>query len=196
MRMNMTNNKHNIQIQDNWYILRHNQKTGPFSYTQMIDLIQKDEVMDYQYIWAPHLEQWTIMAEVDDFSKDRLIRLIEKMPESFPFQERGEIRTHSDLKVQAHNEIKFFDGQCLSLSKKGGLFLLNEPLLRFQTKVHIHIPTQDKCPMPLNIKGLVKSKKYSRVRLNSKSGLHYVILFDDETVKSEALAKMLHQHSK
>lgn len=191
-----SNRQHNIQIHDNWYILRHNKKTGPYSYAQMIEQMQKDEVMDYQYIWAPHLEQWTIMAEVDDFSKDRLIRLIEKMPENFPFQARENHRSESSLKIQAHNDLKFFDGELVSISKNGGLFLLNEPLLRFQTKVHIHIPTQEKCPMPINIKGTVKSKKYSRVRLNSKSGLHYVVLFDEETQKSEALKKILELHLK
>lgn len=191
-----SNTKHNIQIHDNWYILRHNQKTGPYTYTQMIEQVQKDEVMDYQYVWAPHLEQWTIMAEVEDFSKDRLIRLIEKMPEHFPFLDRVEQRAESELKIQAHNDLKFFDGECLSLSKKGGLFLLNEPLLRYQTKVHIHIPSQDKNPMPMNIKGIVKSKKYSKVRLNSKSGLHYIILFDEETQRSEALKRALELHFK
>lgn len=188
-----------IDIQDHWYVLRQSKKQGPYTYADMILQVQKDELMDYQYVWAPHLEQWTVLAEVEDFSKDRLIRLLEMQEAQkdalvLPFEKRICERVNAELKVFAHDEKKFFDGYCLSLSRHGGFFLLNEPLLQPQTSVEIHLIEQEGVTNAFTVRGQIKSKKYSRNRINSKSGLHYVVLFDDVEVKKKMIDDIIRQN--
>lgn len=179
-----------IDIQNTWYVLNQNKKQGPFTYAQMIEFVQKSDILDYQYVWAPHLSEWTVLAEVEDFSRDRLIRLIEKN-EDLPFADRKTPRVTMKLKIFVHNGHKSFDGVCYSLSQKGGYFLLNEPLLQVGHDVLIHLPIQAGNSVAMSFKGQIKTKKYSKTRLNSKSGLHYVVLFTPETQESKDLSNLI-----
>lgn len=179
-----------IEIQNSWYVLNQNKKQGPYSYAQMIEFVQKSEILDYQYVWAPHLSEWTVLADVEDFSRDRIIRLIDKK-ENLPFSDRKTSRVAVKLRIFAHNLHRSFDGVCYSLSGRGGFFLLNEPLLQTGHEVQIAIPMQAGNPSALVLKGQVKTKKYSKTRLNAKSGLHYVVLFTEESQKSFELLKLI-----
>jgi len=182
-----------IEIQDTWYVLNQNRKQGPYTYAQMIEFVQKSEILDYQYVWAPHLSEWTVLAEVDDFSKDRMIRLIEKA-EKLPFYQRTVPRVALKLEIFAHNFHKAFDGTCYSLSENGGYFLLNEPLLQTGHKLQVHFPTQSGNSTAFNVNCEVKVKKFSKTRLNSKSGLHYVLLFSPEQSAKSTLKNLIELH--
>lgn len=167
-----------VATKSDWFILRGEMKYGPYEYKALIAMIQSGELFDYNYVWAPHIENWTMVGDLQDFSKDRLCRLIDsKDPAADSFKLRQSPRAEIVTAVYAHNNQMFFDGHTISISENGALLLLNDPLLLPNQKVLIHFQESDINPHSFNVVGEIIRKNYSKQRLNVKSGLHYAVRF-------------------
>lgn len=91
-----------------WYILRGEMKFGPYEYSALIHMIQTGELFDYNYVWAPHMESWMLLGDIQEFSKDRLARLIQSQDHlSGAFIKRSSPRIDCDIDVYAHNDYNF-----------------------------------------------------------------------------------------
>ena len=69
------------QPENGWYVLINDQKYGPYDYRVMIQMMQSNQLMDYNYVWAAHLDSWTQVGQIEDFSKDRFAILLQKESE-------------------------------------------------------------------------------------------------------------------
>lgn len=168
-----------IESTDNWHILNGNQKYGLYTYKNMISMIQKNEVMDFNYVWAPHMTQWTQIHGLKEFSKDRLT-LLKKSPDfADAFLDRKNPRINTLLKVLGHNNKTFFDGQITSISAEGALCLLNTPMVQVGDQIKLQIAPKDQDSVAFNVEAKVIRKNFSNERLNSKSGLYYILNFVD-----------------
>lgn len=163
-----------------WYILIKNQKHGPFSYKDMIEMIQSNQLMNYTHVWSPHLEQWTALHLLEDFSQDRMRLLIQNHDElKTAFIQRQGPRVYKNIPVLGHNGSFFFDGMIQSISEKGALCLINSPLVSVKDKIKLIIKNNENFGRSFNLEALVIRKNQSQQRLNSKSGLFYIIKFED-----------------
>ncbi|MBC7419657.1 MAG: DUF4339 domain-containing protein [Bdellovibrio sp.] len=165
---------------NNWYVLLGEQKYGPYDYKTMIHMMQSNQLMDYNYVWAEHLESWTPIHLLEEFSKDRFQLLLQKESaylDSFITRKNG--RTDVKIPLLGHNTLRFFDGELLSVSENGALCLLNTPLVQVGDLLKLHIKANDESEVAFNIEAEVIRKNFSKQRLNSKSGLHYAIRFND-----------------
>lgn len=178
-----------------WYILRGENKYGPFQYAAMINMLQKNELYDYNYVWAPHMDSWTLLGELEEFSKDRLARLIENNTElrRNAFVTRGAPRAAVRIPVYGHNGQLFFDGTALSLSANGALLLLNSPLLLPEQRLLIHFRPGGENPEPFNACAVIVRKNFTRTRINVKSGLHYAVRFTEVSRAGKEILKRLCQ---
>lgn len=165
-----------------WYILRGEMKYGPYDYAVIINMLQKGEVQDYNYVWAAHLSSWTLLGDVPDFSRDRLAGLITSRDQAkHGFIIREFARKDIVVPVYGHNEHYFFDGESLSLSENGALVLLNTPLLvpGQDVVIHFRMPSENsKNKMEsFNTIAQIVRKNFTKQRINVKSGLHYAVRF-------------------
>ncbi|MGZ3768086.1 MAG: PilZ domain-containing protein [Bdellovibrio sp.] len=164
--------------QTQWYILRGEMKYGPYDYRSLISMLQTGELLEYNYVWASHLENWTLVSDLQEFSKDRLCRLLETKDQlSTAFKERKYPRADVVVQVYGHNDHNFFDGNTLSVSENGALVLLNDPLLLPGQKVLLHFRNNEMNAKSFNVLCEIIRKNFSKQRLNVKSGLHYAVRF-------------------
>lgn len=169
-----------LESQANWHVLMGDQKYGPYDYKTVIQMLQTNQLMDYNFVWAPHLEAWTQIHHLEDFSKDRFQILMQKESDLLSaFVTRTKARVEIDIPVLGHNSIRFFDGRLVSVSESGGLCLLNTPLIQLGDQLKLHIKTKDSSETSFNIECEVIRKNFSKQRLNSKSGLYYAVRFLD-----------------
>jgi hypothetical protein len=169
--------KHNTTC-DQWFILRGEIKFGPFDYRSVIQMLQKSELFEYNYMWAPHLENWTLLGDLPDFSKDRFCRILESNDEmASAFTKRSSTRAEILVPIHGHDNQRYFDGHIISISKDGALVLLNDPLLVPGQKILLHFQESEKNQQPFNVFCEVVRKNFTKTRLNVKSGLHYVVRF-------------------
>ncbi len=169
-----------LQPKNDWFVLLGDQKYGPYSYKNMINMMQTNQLMDYNYVWATHLESWTPIYQLEEFSKDRFQILMRQESEYLnSFVQRQHPRTEVNIPLLGHNTIRFFDGAVTSLSENGALCLLNTPLVQVGDLVKIHIKANGSSGAAFNIEAEVIRKNFSKQRLNSKSGLYYAVRFND-----------------
>lgn len=173
-----------LEPQSNWYILIGDQKYGPYDYKHVINMLQTNQLMDYNYAWAPHIDSWTQIHQLEEFSKDRFKVLMQKESELLnAFVQRTNPRADVSIPILGHNNIRFFDGTLVSVSEAGGLCLLNSPLIQIGDQLKLHIKGDlvgaSDNNTSFNIEAEVIRKNYSKQRLNSKSGLYYAVRFHD-----------------
>ena len=169
-----------LHPENDWFVLLGDQKFGPYNYKSMINMIQTNQLMDYNYVWASHLESWTPIHQLEEFSKDRFQILLQKESDYLnSFVQRQSPRSEVSIPLMGHNSIRFFDGQVTSVSASGALCLLNTPLVQVGDLLKLHIKAKDEGGVAFNIEAEVIRKNFSKQRLNSKSGLYYAIRFND-----------------
>ena len=161
-----------------WYILCGDTQYGPYDYGSMIRMVQNNEVQDYNYVWAPHLEGWQMMGECTDFSKDRLALVIrENETLRREFSRRQAPRKDIRSPVLGHNGSTFFDGECTSISDNGALVLINTPLLLPDDQIVLHFAESELFDEGFKVLAQVVRKNFTRQRLNTKSALQYAVRF-------------------
>ena len=169
-----------LEPQSNWYVMISDEKYGPYDYKTVIEMLQSNQLMDYNYAWAPHLEAWSQIHTLEEFSKDRFKVLLQKDSELLnAFAKRSNPRTETQIPLMGHNNVRFFDGTLLSVSELGGLCLLNTPLVQLGDKIKLHIKAKDQESPAFNVEAEIIRKNFSKQRLNSKSGLYYTVRFLD-----------------
>jgi hypothetical protein len=169
-----------LNPENGWFVLLGDQKYGPYDYKTMIHMMQSNQLMDYNYVWAAHLESWTPIHQLEEFSKDRFQVLLQEKSEFVgSFIKRDKPRLDVDIPLLGHNSIRFFDGKVTSISESGALCLLNTPLVQVGDIIKIHIKAKDQTDVAFNIEAEVIRKNFSKQRLNSKSGLYYAVRFND-----------------
>ncbi len=179
----------------NWYVLMGEIKYGPYDYKTVIKMIQSNQLMDFNYVWAEHLENWTPIYQLEEFSKDRFELLLQKESDYLSsFIQRKNDRIDVKIPVMGHNMIRFFDGEIVSLSKSGALCLLNSPLVQVGDKIKLHIKIRDEKGSPFNVECEIIRKNYSKQRLNAKSGLYYAVKFNEvQDVGEKLILKWIQQ---
>ncbi len=169
-----------LHPENEWFVLIGDQKYGPYDYQTMIHMMQKNELLDYNYVWSAHLDSWTPIYQLEEFSKDRFQLLLQKESDYLnSFIQRKSQRIDVDIPLMGHNTIRFFDGKVTSLSENGALCLINTPLIQVGDVLKMHIKTNDQNGVSFNTEAEVIRKNFSKQRLNSKSGLYYAIRFND-----------------
>jgi len=167
-------------IKNDWFVLIGTQKYGPYPYQTVIEMLQSNQLMDYNYVWAEHLESWTPIYQIEDFSKDRFQLILKSESElKTAFLKRNGKRIEMKIPFMGHNSIRFFDGEIVSLSESGALCLINSPLAQVGDKIKLHVRVDIATDQSFNLEAQIVRKLYSKKRLNSKSGLHYAVRFDD-----------------
>lgn len=179
---------------DTWYILINEQKHGPYHYRHIIHLLQCNQLMDYNYIWAPHLDKWTPIYRVEDFSSDRLRLLMRDHPDMQKvFITRQNPRVPMVRELIGHNGLFFFDGKLQSVSPAGALCILNNPLIQLRDSVKLIVKNEPH-EHSFSFEAVVIRKNHASRRLNSQSGLNYVVKFNEiQKIGKEVIQQWMDQ---
>ena len=83
-----------------------------FWYRKIIEMLQSNQLMDFNYVWAEHLDNWTPIYQLEEFSKDRFQLILQNDSElQTAFIKRNSSRIDKKVPVIGHNSIRFFDGE-------------------------------------------------------------------------------------
>lgn len=163
-----------------WHVLIGSQKYGPYKYKKIIHLLQSKQLMDFNYVWAEHLKDWTPIYQIEEFSKQHLEYLIKKEPEyASTFISREYKRISIKAPVVGHNSMKFFSGEFVSISEGGGLCLLNSPQIEVGERLKLHLYPELDNSSRFTAEGVILRKNYSSQMLKNDAGLYYAVKFHE-----------------
>ena len=144
-----------------WFILKGENRHGPFSLVEMIKMLQTKQVFEFDFIWNASMPEWLRLSEVPDFSPDNIRKMKEKGNADITevFFRRRHARVMYGASLLVHNNKTVWKGQSLELSEGGAGLLLEATHLQPGQTLFLHFKAGDGVP-PFNAICAVVSKQY------------------------------------
>jgi hypothetical protein len=166
-----------IATSDEWHLIKGEHQYGPYTYAAMVQMKQNNLLFDFDFVWSPHMEQWTMVSDLAEFSIDRMSRLIEKSPSSEVFKKRGHERISADLPCLVHDDNRMWKGRIQSLSEGGALVLIENPLFLPGDIITIHARKAGSLQTPFNCTAQILNKRLVKTKIHHDTALHYAVKF-------------------
>lgn len=177
-----------LQVSNEWHVLKGETQYGPYDYGQMIQMMQSNVLFDFDYVWSPHLEEWTHLAHLTEFSMDRISRIAEKNLLAPNFADRKHERKICKLPVFVSDTQQLWNGLCENISAGGALILIQNPLLLPGHNINIHFRTTEtetlvdgithRMPsQSFNTKAEILSKRLTKQRIQHDTSIRYAVRF-------------------
>lgn len=143
-----------------WYVLRDENKYGPFLYLELIKMLQEKKLLEFDYVWnRQKMESWKRISEVEDFQEDK-IRQIKTTggPElKDVFYRRRHGRARYGASILLHNNKEVWQGKSMEVSSGGAGLLINSDEIQVGQNLFLHFKAGDGVP-PFNAVCVIVSK--------------------------------------
>ena len=166
-----------IATSNEWHLLKAETQYGPYTYEEMIRMAQNNLVFGFDYVWSPHMQSWTALSELAEFSADRLARLAEKNNDAQVFSRREHARVTCNLPAYINDQQTLWEGSVENLSEGGALVLMKNPVLLPGHIIHIHFRSRTSEDMSFNCTAQILSKRLVKHRIEHDTGIHYAVKF-------------------
>lgn len=177
-----------------WYVLKGENKFGPFVYTDVVKMLQEKVVFEFDFVWNPGLSTWHRIADLEAFHPDYVAKLkTTLMPEiSEVFFRRRHRRVRYGGTILVHDNNIVWKGKGVEISAGGaGVVIENAALVPGQT-LYLHFKPGDGVP-PFNAVCEVVSKKYVKDVKTKNAPIEYGLKFKSISANTQ---KFLQEFSK
>ncbi|MBX7232497.1 MAG: GYF domain-containing protein [Bdellovibrionales bacterium] len=134
-----------------WFILKGENKFGPFTYSDLIKMLQKKSLYEYDFIWHSQMPSWKRVAEISDFQPEQIRKLVntDSSPNKEIFFRRRFRRMNYNGTILVHDNKNVWKGSGLEISSGGvGVVMENAALVPGQV-LYLHFKPGDEVP-PFN----------------------------------------------
>lgn len=161
-----------------WYILKGENKFGPFQYIDVIKMLQEKVVFEFDYIWQKGMDSWVRVAEIKDFCPEHIKKLQDSlMPEiKNVFFRRKHLRVPFNSNIIIHDNNNVWKGKAVELSEGGAGLIMENSLIIPGQKIYMHFKPSGEMPA-FNAIGEVVSKKFVNGVKEKKSPICYGVKF-------------------
>lgn len=123
-----------------WYILKGNDRFGPFLFTDVVNMLQEQSVVKFDFVWNSSLETWKRVAELKEFSRNSLRRLrnISNSDIHNVFFKRKHYRAKYGSTVLIHNNKRVWKAQGVNISSTGARVKMFSSLLEIGQPLYLH----------------------------------------------------------
>jgi hypothetical protein len=143
-----------------WYVLRDENKYGPFLYLELIKMLQEKKVLEFDYVWnRSKMESWKRISEVEDFHEDQIRELKEAGGADLKdvFFRRRHGRANYGASILLHNNKEVWRGNSLEVSAGGAGLLIESGDIQVGQNLFLHFKAGDGVP-PFNAVCTIVSK--------------------------------------
>lgn len=174
-----------------WYVLKGEHRFGPFSYADLIRMLQQKTVFGFDFAWNSGLSGWKRIAEMAEFQESMIRHLMANKPDKewkniFAERKHSRVRYAGDLIV--HDNRSVWNGKGKELSIGGvGLTMENAMAVPGQ-RVILHFKPAEDVPA-FNATGEVVSKKYVEGVREKTTPIEYGVRFI--SMSGEAKEKLM-----
>lgn len=167
-----------------WFILKGENKFGPFTYLDVVKMLQQGVVFEFDFAWNETYTNWLRIAEIDNFNKDNIKKLKESaLPDiTQVFFRRRHKRVNYGGTILIHDNQKVWKGKAVEISEGGAGVIMENSLVVPGQELYLHFKPGDGVP-PFNAVCEVVSKQYVAGVKDPKSPVKYGLKF--RTISSE-----------
>jgi hypothetical protein len=168
-----------------WYILKGDNKFGPFTYLDVVKMLQQGVVFEFDFAWNERMANWSRIAEVQDFTKDNIKKLKQSDAAEVAqvFFRRRHKRVSYGGTILIHDNKKVWKGQGVEISEGGAGVVMENSMVVPGQELYLHFKPGDGVP-PFNAICEVVSKQFVSGVKDPKSPVKYGLKF--KTISSDA----------
>ncbi len=107
-------------IINNWYLLKGENQSGPYFYSEIVQMLEDKKAFEYDYVWTPTMTSWERISECENFEAEKLKPFLRNQNTKCPIQfRRKEARVEIGVSLVIHNNKKLINGNSFELSATG-----------------------------------------------------------------------------
>jgi hypothetical protein len=161
-----------------WFVLKGENRFGPFTYTDIVKMLQQKVVFPFDFIWHQGMENWLRLAELEHFKPETIRDLFAKAGKKDMFTERKFRRKQFQGRVLIHDNLTLWKGEGFEISKGGvGVSMSNSVVVPGQ-HVFVHFKKYEQWPA-FNAVCEVVSKKFVSDDSPVQYGLRFLSVSQD-----------------
>ena len=177
--------KQTQQSDKEWYILKSENKYGPFAYLEVIRMLQEKSLYEYDFIWnSKQTQQWKRVSELEEFSSNRIKELNQSKDPAVKdtFFRRRYARKAYGASLLVHNSKSVWKGQSMEISSGGAGIVIENPDFEPGQTLFLHFKIGDGVP-PFNaICSIVSKHLINDEKKTTKYGVKFTSI--SQTVQS------------
>lgn len=159
-----------------WYILKGDNRFGPFSYLDVVRMLQQKAVFPFDMIWNESMTGWKRLAEITQFQPEAIRNLYSQSgKKNDVFQMRKFPRKSFVGKVVVHDNLTIWNGEGYEISKGGVGIQMSNCVVAPGHKVIVHFRQTEDMPA-MNAVCEVVSKKFVNDNSPVQYGMRFVSL--------------------
>jgi len=162
------------EVDKDWFVLKGENKYGPFSYLEIVRLLQEKNLFEYDFVWNRELPSWIRVSECASFSAEK-IKELHASKEPYVdeiFFQRRHARAKYAASVIVHNNKILWKGRSLEVSAGGAGLLLDTTKIDPGQTIFLHFKVGDDVP-PFNAVCSVVSKQIQPTGHEVKYGVKF-----------------------
>lgn len=159
---------------DEWFLLKGENKFGPFAYEDVVKMLQQKVVFPFDFIWHAGMENWKRVAEMAEFTEENIRKLFNSKGKQHKdvFVGRQFKRQKFNGRVIIHDNLTLWKGEGFEISKGGVGISMKNALVVPGQQVFVHFTGHGEFPA-FNAVCEVVSKKF----VNDSSPVQYGLRF-------------------
>ncbi len=144
-----------------WYVLKGDNKFGPFAYSELLRMLQDKSVFEFDYVWHAKLSAWERLASLPDFAPNQIRKLRDSGQATLNevFFRRRHARATYGASILVHNNKSVFKGKSLEISAGGAGIVIESAQLQPGDRIYLHFKPGDGVP-PFNAICEVVAKRF------------------------------------
>ncbi|MCB0363359.1 MAG: DUF4339 domain-containing protein [Bdellovibrionales bacterium] len=171
-----------------WYILKGENKFGPFSYADIIRMLQQKVAYEFDFVWHAGLNTWQRIADLDAFKPEHISQIhqsaLPEMTEVFFRRRHRRVRFGGTILI--HDNKNVWRGTGVEISSGGaGVVMENASIVPGQI-LYLHFKPGDGVP-PFNATCEVVSKQYVEGVADQKTPIRYGLKFTSISPVAQSL---------
>ncbi len=158
---------------EEWFVLKGENRFGPFSYVDVLRMLQQKIVFPFDLTWSASLDGWRRFAELDGFQPEKIRDFYANSKQKDEiFVQRKFPRKAFGGRVVIHDNLTIWRGEGYEISKGGVGIHMNNSLIVPGQHVFVHFRKDNEWPA-FNAVCEVVSKKF----VNDSSPVQYGLRF-------------------
>jgi hypothetical protein len=126
-----------------WYILKSNENYGPFTASEMVQMLQSRTLFEYDFVWRQDQSSWQRVSDVSEFKHEKIKELFEVSAQENTeiqktFFRRRFPRVEYKCELLIHDHQKVYSAQSIEISAGGASFKLDNVNFEVDDQVYLH----------------------------------------------------------
>lgn len=139
-KMSINPDSYNDRI---WYILKVNENYGPFTASEMIQMLQSKTLFEFDYVWRQDQLSWQRLANVPEFQPEKIREMFESSFDENAemqknFYRRKHVRSKYKCELLIHNQHKVYSAESIEISAGGASFKIENVDFEIESRVYLH----------------------------------------------------------